>query len=342
MRIFFDRIHKNEATRLRIGESILAKTLSHAYIIEGPDGSGKMTFAKSVAAALSCEGENGTALPCGECSACSRIFSDNFPDVTVIDGDGKATIGVDAVRRLKDDVYLSSTESDFKVYIIKDAHTLTPQAQNALLKVLEEPPENVVFLLLCEDAKRLLTTVKSRAQTLRMQLFSPEELSEYLQCTSSDARVLMRTDSDKYGALIEGAGGRIGVALDSLDTKHLSEITSKRATVDGVISAITGRATYSALYDALSSLPQKRSELSESLSLITDALRDLILIKKCPDVSLCYYFNRNDALELSARLSLKKLCDIEALVEGALDSVLKNANVSILITTLIADIKKSC
>ena len=342
MSVYFSKIHGNEALRQRIGESIAERSHSHAYIIEGPDGSGKMTLARSIAAALSCEDKAGDTLPCGECNSCKRIFSDNFPDVTVIDSAGKATMGVDTVRRLKDDVYLSATESDYKVYILSEADKLTVQAQNALLKVLEEPPDSVVFLLLCEDSKRLLTTVKSRAQTLRMQLFSPEELSEYLEKNSSDARTLKRTSAEKFGAMIEGADGRIGAALDLCDSKRLSEITAKREAVDAVISAVTGRATYSALYDAISSLPQKRAELSESLSMVIEALRDLILIKKSPTVSLCYYFERERALELSSLVSLKRLCDVETLIEGALDSVLKNANVNIIMTSLISDIKKCC
>ena len=189
----------NRALADKLGNKILSGGMSHAYIIGGPEGSGKHTLAKLIAASIACEcKENGELpLPCGKCSACYKILSDISPDVTVIGTEDRSTIGVEAIRSLRINVLTAPNDLDIKVYIIEDADKMTPQAQNAFLLTLEEPPPYVLFLLLCERPEDLLETVRSRAPTLRTEPISPDEISSFLQGKRETAE-LFKTAPDEF------------------------------------------------------------------------------------------------------------------------------------------------
>ena len=140
MRKRFTEIFGNDNTKLRLSDAVLHRSIPHALLITGPKGSGKHTLARELAAAVLCDNKEDSdyPLPCGECRTCRRIHSGNFPDVATLGREsGKATIGVEELRTFREDMFLSSTEADAKIYIIEDADLMTPAAQNALLKVLE-------------------------------------------------------------------------------------------------------------------------------------------------------------------------------------------------------------
>ena len=142
----------NDALRVRLADDLRRGRLSHAYILEGPVGSGKHTLARQIAAALSCERKQDVTspLPCRSCPACRKILSGNSPDlITVKREEDKTTFGVEVIRELRQDVPVAPNDTDYKVYLIEDAHLMTQQAQNAFLLTLEEPPPYVLFLLLC-------------------------------------------------------------------------------------------------------------------------------------------------------------------------------------------------
>ena len=135
MRRYFPRLYGNKKTKERIGSAIDNKTLPHAFLVIGESGSGKTTLATEIAAALNCErrGDASSALPCGECNCCRRIYDGNFPDLKVLSKQkDRATIGVDAIKDFREDMFLSSTESEYKIYVIDDAECMTTEAQNAL------------------------------------------------------------------------------------------------------------------------------------------------------------------------------------------------------------------
>ena len=172
MRRYFTRLHGNDTVKKRLGAAILSESLNHALLIAGPDGSGKNTLATEIAAALNCEkkGDQVSPLPCGTCNTCRRIYEENYTDIKRLKRDSsKATIGVEELRLFREDMFLSATESDYKIYIIEDADKMTPNAQNALLKVLEaylsvydeargiERVEAITVLPLSEEQKKKLT-----------------------------------------------------------------------------------------------------------------------------------------------------------------------------------------
>ncbi|MBR2476843.1 MAG: DNA polymerase III subunit delta' [Clostridia bacterium] len=155
-------------------KAIREDSLGHAYIIEGDTGIGKKTLAGYFAAMAVCA--EGTA--CGECKQCKQTIAEVNPDITVLSADGKASIGVDAVRDFISTVAYRSVHGGRHVFIIHDADLLTVQAQNALLKVIEEPPKGVLFLLLCKQKAQLLRTITSRSQILKLSPLPKEVLSK--------------------------------------------------------------------------------------------------------------------------------------------------------------------
>jgi DNA polymerase III delta' subunit len=334
VRRFFTRLYGNETTKSRVGSAIISARLNHALLICGPDGSGKSTLATEIAAALNCEkkGDAIAPLPCGHCNNCRRIYEDNYPDIKRLKRDSsKATIGVEELRLFREDMFLSATESEHKIYVIEDAERMTPNAQNALLKVLEEPPEAVTIILLCEEGDKILTTIKSRAQLITMQRFSPEEIKNYLASKG------FSTLSDKISEVVMSADGRIGRALEIIESPD--EVEADRKIAIDVIAAMRQGAPYSELYSAVASLPQKRAELSEALELIMAALSDLVKIKSAKNAPLSFFSSRVAAQSYAEPISQKKLLLAYDALREASDENSKNANISALINCLGAKIK---
>lgn len=181
----------------------------HALLIEGTPGSGKRTLAGMAAAMLLCRGEGD--LPCGVCLSCRKLKSGNHPDLTVVEGDGKTkSIGVERIRALRADAYVSPHESARRVFLLPQAHTLTSQAQNALLKLIEEPPAPDYFILTAPARGGLLETIRSRVTTIPMR-----ELNE---AQRADALSLLRPELDPALAAAAARGAAtVGLALEALE-----------------------------------------------------------------------------------------------------------------------------
>ena len=151
----------------------------HALLLEGPEGSGRRTFAREIAAALFCRGEHK---PCGSCSQCRKVLEQNHPDVEYYGGDGsRRSFHIDTIRQLRQNAWLLPGEAPCRVCVLCGAENMTDQAQNALLKILEEPPEHTVFILTAENRAMLLPTILSRVQTIRLEPLTPAEILPVLR-----------------------------------------------------------------------------------------------------------------------------------------------------------------
>jgi DNA polymerase-3 subunit delta' len=337
---FFPDLVGSDEIRERIGKTIRSHRLSHAYLIEGPCGSGKRTFARMIAAALSCREATDTeaSLPCGKCPSCQKILADNAPDVHLIDRGDAATVGVDSIRRLREEMMLSASESDIRVFIIADADSMTAAAQNALLIVLEEPPKNTLLLLLCESAERLLPTIRSRAQLLRMGYVSEGELEGYLLSHIPEAAALKSKSPEQLAAIISAADGRIGEAERLLRPKTEAALLKLRESVTSLAVAFVEAKSYGAVYTALSSLPSKRPELAACFPMLLRALRDLSLLRREPEITLLFFTDRSAALALARRADFARLVRIYDAVSAAENDILSNANIPLALTALAASI----
>ncbi len=190
----FDNLPGNDRAKQQLNALDASGHMPHALILEGPKGSGTEELARRIAqwAVCASEGER----PCGTCAACRKFLSGGHPDVFVAQGgSGSRSFHVDAVRAIRSDAYILPNEAQRKVYLLLGADTMTEQAQNALLKVLEEPPQRVLFVLTCASASSLLSTVRSRAQIISLHTSdrAGEEDSPFRQLAEEMARAAAAT-----------------------------------------------------------------------------------------------------------------------------------------------------
>ena len=337
MREYFSRVLGNGDTKLRLGKAIENGTLSHAFLFSGPDGSGKLTLAIELAAAVNCEnlGNPSKPLPCGECNNCRRIREGKFPDITVAARKkDKATFGVDTVKDLREDMFLSATEAERKVYILDEAEYMTDEAQNALLKVLEEPPRGVMIILLTTECDKILTTIKSRAQLISMCRFEREELAEFLGRLSPDAASLSRREPEKFNEIIVGAMGRLGEAMRLLDPKLAEQLRTERDEARKFIASLSPRSGFSEVHNAIADInTPKRRDLLDSLERIIAALGDLIAISR-GRVHLSFYTSESEAKQKSDEIGLMRLLAAYDAVIEAHDYCTRNGNIGNLLTNL--------
>ena len=190
----FDSLPGNDRAKEQLNALDVSGHMPHALILEGPQDSGKEEFARKIAQWAVCTSQEQR--PCGVCPACRKFLSGGHPDIfTAQGGSGSRSFHVDAVRAIRSDAYVLPNEAERKVYLLLGADTMTEQAQNALLKVLEEPPQRVLFVLTCVSASSLLPTVRSRAQIISLghaeekQEESPfSQLAEEIACAVSATR----------------------------------------------------------------------------------------------------------------------------------------------------------
>ena len=326
----------NIALRRRLGQDIAEGTLPHALILEGPSGTGKHTIATHLAAALSCteKANKHLPLPCTECAACRKILAHKSADVIVLGCDGKASIGVDTVRFLREDVRIVPNDSDHKVYIIEDADKLTEQAQNALLLTLEEPPAYVRFLLLCENASLLLETIRSRAPVLRTEPIETQEMADYLCKTDRRAAQMKLADPKGFAELLIASKNGIGQALCYLDPKAFEPVLKLRSLASDFVFAAICQRKASRILPLLSRFSQKRDALREQLFTVLEAVTDLILLKKSEQAPLSFYPDRDQAIELCDKASLSFLCTFQQALRQAMDENARNANIRLCLTKL--------
>jgi|LSQX01.2.fsa_nt_gb DNA polymerase-3 subunit delta' len=332
---FFGNIAGNATLRVRLAAEIKSGTFPHAYIIEGQEGSGRRTLARSIAAALSCS--NPDRLPCGVCPACRKIFGNKTPDViSVIPEQGRSSIGVEVARQIRRDVIVLPIDFAYKVYIIEEADKMTPEAQNALLLTLEEPPGFAVFLLICRSASDLLLTVRSRAPTVRTEPIASEVIADYLISHDNRAAKLKAESPGEFAELISAAGGCIGQALSLLDPDKRRPIMERRRLARSFVGILAAPdRSFAERLDIISMFSSRREEITEELRLIADALRDLILLKKTGQAQLVFWSDRAAALEVAGRFSLEELLLLFEQVDTAAGFIGRNANIRLTLTNLV-------
>ena len=340
MKPAFEDILGNQRLRERLGNDIRNGTLSHAYILEGAQGYGKHMLALRIAAALACEHrtEDDFSIPCRTCASCRKILSGNSPDVIYVRRGDKATMGVEVIRSMHTDVYVAPNECDNKVYIIEDAHLMTPQAQNAFLLTLEEPPSYVRFLLLCNTTVPLLETVRSRAPTLRLEPIPPKLIGKHLCDTDSAARSLESQSPKEFRELLISANGSVGTAKRLLDPKLRKPLLDRRTTAREFVSLCGNRHNSAAVLAFLNSLGQKRDEIIAQLGECLVCVRDLFLCKQTEQAPLCFFAEREEVTTLSYRFSAPELLRMSEGLENAINSLQMNANVRLTLTAMAIEI----
>lgn len=208
----FEGLLGNERLRENLSRSVRSGRIAHFYVISGPAGSGKHTLARLLAAAILCKGQEK---PCLSCPACRKVLSGAHPDFITVDDPEKKIVPVDLIRQARADMFVRPNEADRKIYLFPRGHNMEPPSQNALLKVLEEPPEYGVFLLLTENAEKLLPTVRSRATELSLQPLPEQVLTAQLQ------KQFPQASPEELSAAMMRSAGYLGQAVQLLSDGNL-------------------------------------------------------------------------------------------------------------------------
>lgn len=189
----------NARLKENLAAALKQNRISHGYLICGPEGSGRHTLANLLAAAAVCRGEDR---PCCTCSDCRKVLAGLHPDVITVDDPEKKTVSVDLVRQARADMYVLPNEAERKVYIFPRAQDMRTEAQNALLKVLEEPPAYGMFLLLADMPEKLLPTIRSRCVELRLEALQEEQGEQSGELTARFARAYAVADQMELLAIL--------------------------------------------------------------------------------------------------------------------------------------------
>jgi DNA polymerase-3 subunit delta' len=202
----FTNILGNDRLMQNLSASIRKNRFSHFYLISGPAGSGKHTLADFLAGALLCTGQ---AKPCGVCSACRKVLSKAHPDYITIDDPDHKTVPVKLIREARESIFIRPNEGSRKIYLFPQEMGI--EGQNALLKVLEEPPSYGVFIILSDNPEKLLLTVRSRCSELALTAVDPKILRPWLAAKFPEA------SPEDVDAAILRSGGYPGQALEILE-----------------------------------------------------------------------------------------------------------------------------
>lgn len=274
-----------------ISSAVENNRVSHAYILNGERGSGKKMLANLFAMTLLCE--TGDNEPCGKCHSCKQAESGNHPDIIRVTHEKPNSISVDDIRtQVNNTVDIKPYQGPYKVYIIPQADMMTPQAQNAILKTIEEPPSYAVFLLLTENAETLLPTINSRCVMLKLRNIKDTLIKKYLMenleipdykadmCTAfaqgNMGRAIMLANSDHFNEIREEA-----VQL----LKHINEME-----LNEIVAAVKNISVY-------------KLEITDYLDIIMIWYRDVLLYKATKEIDKVVFKDQLQSIKEQARKS---------------------------------------
>jgi len=241
-----DRLKENLQSALGRGH------ISHFYLISGPAGSGKRTLAKLLAAGILCREH---CKPCGTCPACRKVLGSGHPDFITVDDPEKKTVPVELIRQARADIYIQPNEADHKIYLFPRAQDMGIPGQNALLKVLEEPPAYGVFILLTDNPEKLLPTVRSRCTELALTALPEDLLAQTLRANYPQAT------AEAVVAAVRRSGGFLGQAKAILE-----EGSDLLPQTEAFLTAYAARDTYGLIQVLVPMEKWKRDQLIPALS----------------------------------------------------------------------------
>jgi DNA polymerase-3 subunit delta' len=311
---FADVLDQHHAVGL-LRAALRSGRLHHAYLFAGPSGTGRSEVASAFAQALQCQRYQEDS--CGGCEDCRKVASGVHPDVRWVEPlEGKVTIGIDQVREVRRESGYGPYEGRWKVFVFRPADAMQAEAQSSLLKLLEEPPERVVFVLVAESPQALLPTVVSRCQLVRFNLVPVAQIEHAL-------RVQFGVPAARARVLAALSGGRAArAAAWSQDPDALAE---RDAVVDRLVR-VEDEGLWGAL-QAAEFLAQDRSRVLDRLEVAALWYRDLLVWRETADPSLLVNVDRQGEIErLAERLQPLALRERLAAVEEARWAVRRNVN----------------
>ncbi len=271
----FTEVYGNEAAKKSLKNAILNDRISNSYVIEGIKGVGKKLLAEVFSRALVCESEGEK--PCGVCSNCRKAITKNHPDLIYLKKpEDKASIGVEDVReQILTEIHLRPYLAKRRVFLIGDGDAMSVEAQNALLKVLEEPPSYVTFLICVTKQEKLLDTVLSRSQVVSMFPLSADEIETYLDAKNGK--------NEKHKLFARLAQGSIGTAFSLLTDENTEKLFEESIRA---IAALKNREEN--IHEATSFFIAEKENIQTVIDFCQTFLRDCVFVKTGMDGQVIY------------------------------------------------------
>ncbi|MCI5481412.1 MAG: DNA polymerase III subunit delta' [Lachnospiraceae bacterium] len=304
--------------------------ISHAYMFNGEQGSGKKLLANLFAMTLQCE-EGGTE-PCMKCRSCRQALTGNHPDIIRVSHEKPNTIGVEDIRgQVNGDIQIRPYNGKYKIYIISDADRMTVQAQNAILKTIEEPPGYAVLMLLANNADMMLPTILSRCVRLNLKAVKDGDIKEYL---------MKNMQIPDYQAEISAAfaQGNVGKAVKLASSDKFNEM--KQDVLE--LLRYMDRMELYEIMDAVKRINAYREDMDDLLDLLTVWFRDVLLFKATLDAGSLIFKDELPAIQKRARTSsYEGLEEIIRAIDRARVRLKANVNFDLVLELLLLTIKEN-
>ena len=326
----FHDILGHEQIIAHLQNAIEEDKVSHAYIFNGPEASGKMMLAEAFAMALQCEGEGKR--PCLECRSCRQAADHNQPDIIYVSHEKPNTIGVDDIRtQINNDIDIKPYSSRYKVYIVDEAQKMNQQAQNALLKTIEEPPAYAIILLLTTNADSFLQTILSRCITLNLKAVKEDKIKEYL---------MKHYQIPDYQADICAAfsQGNVGKAIQLASSEEFGEL---KASVLQLMKRLEDIDLYE-MTGAVKQIAEYKLSVNDYFDLMMIWYRDVLYYKATKDVNGLIF--KDEVYDIKKQAAKRSYQGIETILEALEKAKIRlnaNVNFDLVIELLLLTIKEN-
>ena len=325
----FNKIIGHEDIISRLRSNIEADRVGHAYIFGGDEGSGRSTLAYCFAKALQCE--SGESQSCDSCKSCKQADSGNHPDIIYVTHEKPALISVEEIReQVVDSMQIKPYSSKYKIYIIKDAEKMNENAQNALLKTIEEPPEYGIIILIASDLEKLLPTVRSRCITYFTKPVKEKDIHDFLVDHYG-------VDEDKATFCIEYAGGNLGKAVMLATNEEYEQLIRSVIYLQSNIFNME----MDEIAETIQHCTGFKLRINDYLDLMMMWYRDILVLKVTGSPDKILFKDQYLTIrEQSTYLSFNELEDKKRAIEAAKERINANAKLEDIMRLLILTLKQ--
>jgi len=326
----FSEIIGHEQLIEHLQNAIRLKKISHAYILDGEEGAGKNLLASAFAQALQCE--RGQDEPCGECRSCKQVRTNNQPDIIRVTHEKPGSIGVEEIReQLCNDIQVRPYSSPYKIYIVDEAEKMTVQAQNALLKTVEEPPAYGVILLLTTNSHAFLPTILSRCVTLKLRPIKDSLIRQYLMEG-------LHVPDYQAEVCTAFARGNVGRAKKLAQSEYFGELKDHAL----YIVRNMGDMELSEITEAIRRVAEYKADINDYLDLLILWYRDALLFKATRQIDALIFSGEIKYISAQASsISYEGLEHIIEALEKAKVRLKANVNFELTMELLLLTIKEN-
>lgn len=326
----FSKIIGHEQIIEHLQNAISMDKVSHAYILNGPEKSGKMMIAEAFAQTLQCEA--GGKEPCMECHSCKQAMTKNQPDIIYLRHEKPNTISVDDIRtQINNDIVVKPYSSKRKIYIVDEAEKMNPQAQNALLKTIEEPPAYAVLLLLTTNADTFLPTILSRCVRLNLKVVPDDEIKSFLMKE-------YQVPDYQADVCVAFAQGNVGKAIQLASSDSFNEL---KASALQLMKRFEDIELYE-MTEAVKQISEYKLQITDYFDLMMIWYRDILYFKATNDVNKLIF--KDEVYDIKKQAAKSSYNGIETIIEALQKAQVRlnaNVNFDLVIELLLLTIKEN-